>query len=477
MTRLSFERWMDNQPLREAAEKFSAEAESFLAVKNSSNTEDRIAARTHWQSLSAQYWDVLAALVDAQAEGSPEELRFDRQERLFIDFGYVDDDLTPASSEIKEILNPRISPGLFQYYHFSDFIAEAYAMIMEKPVTPPLSGFSLEGKVTEMDRQLDALTGRIKIIMPVALTSQGALPFEAESLLSDLCDNIKPYTETAMRTRKYREAPEKERQEMAVRHRAFTEAEKRIAVLLKAGDEENGEEEETKRLDEQEAAKLLGLIESAKSLARSMIFADLEIPKWERRIRKVAEEQEGIPPAVRRRRLRALLFSKKEYISFTAKSARRDPSQLCMTEQPPLSLDKAAAIVEEMASLDPDMLVVARVRMYGIPRVILVPGQGFGTYDWSDHTLLLPAFPINNLPDRAAAYALGTFRWDSDEDRIIKNGYELIRENRKKSILELGTSFNKDYHLWLTKEKKGYRILPRNTHKVFIQIFAPATPD
>jgi len=130
--------------------------------------------------------------VDAQAEGSPEELRFDRQERLFIDFGYVDDDLTPASSEIKEILNPRISPGLFQYYHFSDFIAEAYAMIMEKPVTPPLSGFSLEGKVTEMDRQLDALTGRIKIIMPVALTSQGALPFEAESLLSDLCDNIKP---------------------------------------------------------------------------------------------------------------------------------------------------------------------------------------------------------------------------------------------------------------------------------------------
>ena len=36
-----------------------------------------------------------------------------------------------------------------------------------------------------------------------------------------------------MRTRKFREAPEKERQEMAVRHRAFTEAEKQITALLK----------------------------------------------------------------------------------------------------------------------------------------------------------------------------------------------------------------------------------------------------
>ncbi len=95
--------------------------------------------------------------------------------------------------------------------------------------------------------------------------------------------------------------------------------------------------------------------------------------------------------------------------------------------------------------------------MYGIPRVIVVPGQGYGTYDWSDHTMLLPAFPLNNLPEKAAAYALGTFRWDSDEDRVIKNSYELIKENRGKSILDLSSSFYRDYFLWLTKEKKGYR--------------------
>ena len=37
----------------------------------------------------------------------------------------------------------------------------------------------------------------------------------------------------------------------------------------------------------------------------------------------------------------------------------------------------------------------------------------------------------------------------------------------------MAASFCKDYFLWMTKEKKGYRILPRGTHKVFIQMFAP----
>jgi hypothetical protein len=256
---------------------------------------------------------------------------------------------------------------------------------------------------------------------------------------------------------------------MAVRHRAFTEAEKQITALLKkkpeGGETEGG-------LEDQETAKLLGLIESARNLARNAVFASLEIPKWERRIRRAAEEQVGVPPAVRRRRLRDLLLAKREYISLTAKSARRDPSQLCSGESRPLALDRGASIVEELAALDPDMFMVARVRMYGIPRVILVPGQGFGTYDWNDHTLLMPAFPTYSA-ERAAAYALATFRWDSDEDRVLKNSYELIKENRNKTTLDLNTSFYKDYFLWLTKEKKGYRILPRNTHKVFVQMFAP----
>lgn len=471
MEKIIFNRWTDSQHVRDAMEKFSSLADQYLAVRNSSQTDERIAARRLWQEMSDMYWNILVAIVDAQAESCPDELVFDEQERLFIDFGFLHPDVTPAPPSLSDFLDPKVTPGLFQYYTFSDFIAEAYTMIMEKPVTPPRSGFSLSAKVVQLKKQLDTLKARTKIILPVVLIGQGALSSDVESILSDLHRCLDSYTEVQMRTRKYRETEEKDRQQMAVENHAFLEAEKRLMGFLKG----NGEEE--KGLAESEIQKVTSLLEGAKNLARTIVFVSQEIPKWDRKVKKTAAELSETSPAIRRKTLKNLLYAKKEYISLTAKSARRDTSQLCQTKKLPLTLGKAAVILEEQVSLDPDMLLVARIRMYGIPRVIVVPGQGYGTYDWNDHTLLLPAFPMNNLPERAAAYALGTFRWDSDEDRVIKNDYELIKENRGKSILDLCTSFYKDYFFWLTKEKKGYRILPRNTHKVFLQMFAPRNPE
>lgn len=75
------------------------------------------------------------------------------------------------------------------------------------------------------------------------------------------------------------------------------------------------------------------------------------------------------------------------------------------------------------------------------------------------------------------AYAVGTFRWDSDEDRKLKTPYENIKENKKKSLLAMSQSFCKDYSLWMTKEKKGYRILPSTTHKVFVDMFRTRPDD
>ena len=459
-----FKRWRDNQQIRDAAGKFSVLAERFLSVCNTSETEDRISARKRWTELSSMYWTLATALVDAQTEDFPDELAFDEQERLFLDFGFIHEELTPFHPELPKLLGARAPAGLFQYYSFSDYIAESYTMIMAKPVTPPRSGFSLDEKLAQLSKQLDSLKARTKVILPVVLAKFGIPSSEAESILSDLHRFLESHTEVQMRTRKYREADEKERQQIAIENHAFIEAERRIFNALKRNDEDEG-------LDEGEFGKMTKLLESAKILARNIVYVSQELVKWDRKVKKKAADLAAEAPAFRRRELRNMIEAKKEYVSLTAKSARLDDSQLCQSDKLPLAIDRAAAILEEMISLDPEMLLVARVRMYGIPRVILVPGQGYGTYDWNDHTLLLPAFPTYS-PERAIAYALGTFRWDSDEDRVLKNSYELIKENRDKSILDLNTSFYKDYFLWLTKEKKGYRVLPRNTHKVFLQMFA-----
>ncbi|MDI9371201.1 MAG: hypothetical protein QM446_09835, partial [Synergistota bacterium] len=413
-----------------------------------------------------------------------DELVFDEQERLFLDFGVVDQRLTPFHTDLPSALNSRAPAGLFQYYSFSDHIAECYSMVMSKPVTAPRSGYSIEAKLSVMRKQLDELKVRTMDVLPDLLGMGGVYPSEAEDILDDFFRCIRAYTEVQMRTRKFREADEKERQAMSVDNRAFTEAEKRIKGALKLKSEEEEEEIPDGDLDEYNlqppAPKLTEediktaelLISYNKSLSRNIIYVEQELIKWDRRVKKKAKDLEMEAPPFRRRELRNMLETKKEYITLTAKSARLDDSQLCQSDKPPFSIDKAAGLLEEMVALDPDMLVVARVRMYGIPRVIMVPGQGFGTYDWNDHTLLLPVFPTYSA-EKAALYALGTFRWDSDEDRVLKNSYDLIKENRNKSILELNSSFCKDYFLWMTKEKKGYRILPRATHRVFVQMFAP----
>ncbi len=111
MDTIGFARWSDNQPLLEATEKFAAAAKNYLAVRDSTETDDRIAARKLWQILSTQYWDVLVSLVDAHTEDLPDELLFDDRERLFIDFGYVSDELTPASPALREALSPKARLG------------------------------------------------------------------------------------------------------------------------------------------------------------------------------------------------------------------------------------------------------------------------------------------------------------------------------------------------------------------------------
>jgi hypothetical protein len=116
------------------------------------------------------------------------------------------------------------------------------------------------------------------------------------------------------------------------------------------------------------------------------------------------------------------------------------------------------------------MLRASRIRMYGIPRVILVPGQGLGVYDWEDNSLVIPIFAaVSDVKD--FCFALASFRWDNDEDRTLKDTYALLKVNKGKGIRALQEAFMNDYFLWISKERRGYRILPKEVSKWFKTFF------
>jgi len=468
--KIEFKRWKDSAEVANVAEETAKIGNRYLQYASSDKNEDKIQARKIWKQLSEKYWDLLFAIVDAQTESYPAALTFDEEERLFIDFGFLCDTLTPRNKKFDPTLSlqSKTVAGVFQCQTFSDFIAECWAMITKQPVPCPICGMAAEEKVKQLEEQLSALqekrdTSAKRFISRANNISQS----ELDDLLSDLKKYLISATKVSMRTKEFREAKEEIKQAMSQDRFRYSEAERVMNIQLSVSQRD---EEDPLGLPELE--EFTALHESTKILARKTVYVLQEDEKNQRRGKRIADACAQYSQQMMRRELKNMLTKKKEYMAVPAKLARAELSLLCPLDSEPALYEKLSKMAEELSALDMDMFSVPRIRMYGIPRIIFVPGPGWGTYDWGDHTILLPMFPTADA-EKSVAYGMGTFRWDSDEDRILKNAYENIKDNKGKSILEMAASFYKDYFLWITKEKKGYRILPRDTHKAFIQMFAP----
>ncbi|MDR2527679.1 MAG: hypothetical protein LBD04_01490 [Synergistaceae bacterium] len=470
VNKVEFSRWKNVPEVVKTAEEIGAAADRYLRIAASDTPEDKVQARKLWMQLSDKYWDMLYALVDAQTESFPAVLTFDEQERLFIDFGYLNDTITPRNKkfDLSVALKSKSSVGVFPYQAFSDFIAECWAMITGQSTPVPTCGIPTEKRIKGLEGQLTSLQQERDAELRMILSRDKNLSREElAEVLADMSQYLLTATKVSMRVKEYREAKDDVKQGMSQDRFRYNEAEKTMNIQLSIA-----QKDVIEPLGLPEYEEFMNLHEAIKILARKIVYTLQETEKSQRRARRVTAACAEFSQQMMRKELKNMLVKKREYMAVPAKTARCDLSFLNPQDSEPALYQTSSTMVEEMSNLDMDMFSVARIRMYGVPRVIFIPGQGFGTYDWADHTILLPVFPTTSV-EKALAYGLATFRWDSDEDRILKNTYENIKDNKGKSILEMAKSFYKDYFLWITKEKKGYRILPRDTHKTFVQMFAP----
>ncbi|GHS98615.1 hypothetical protein AGMMS50276_20740 [Synergistales bacterium] len=468
--KIEFERWKDVPEITKLSEEMYKLGLKYQQYVSSGKKDDKPLARKTWQQLSDKYWDLLYEVVDAQTESFPASLTFDKQERLFIDFGFLSDTLTPRNKkfDVEKALNSKAAPGVFQYESFSDFIAECWVAITNQPLTPPVIGVSIPDRINGMTAQLKALQEtRNAAFRTIVSRDKNIAGPELDSLCESLCENLVTATKVILRTKEFREAKEEYKQELSQARFRYTEAERVLDIQISIA-----QKDEMDPLGLPEVEEFEALHNSTRVLARKIVYTLQEEEKLLRRNKRIATECSQFSQKMMRTELRNMITKKKEYMAVPAKVARCEQSLLCPMDSEPMLYETASKLMERYGSLDMDMFTVARIRMYGLPRVIFIPGQGWGTYDWGDHTILLPMFP-NTSMEKSLAYGAGTFRWDSDEDRILKNTYENIKDNKGKSILEMAKSFYKDYFMWITKEREGYRILPRETHKAFIQMFAP----
>ncbi|MBQ3402435.1 MAG: hypothetical protein IJG65_03535 [Synergistaceae bacterium] len=469
---MSFKRWKDVPEVQDAVTKLADSAQKYSALLAENTTDSKSQAQKLWSAMSASYWDVLLALVDAQTKSMPATLTFDPEERLFIDLGCLPGVLNLNSKfDPKAWLTTKCAGDIFPVMTFSDYIAESWAAVTGNEAPVPVIGMSLNDRINTLNEELftaqgerDAFIDSLAAKYPTNLNLKQSLQIMDEFLISAMKVN--------MRVPEYREGDEATRQKLAQQRKAYNDAEKGIQLFVSSA-----QKNEANPLPIPQVEKFTAMHEKTKILAKEILYSQIDAVKIARRTKKITDTCSGMTDQMKRAELRAMITKKREYLTVPAKNARCDTSLLCQPDSMPIDYAKDFGIVREFTAMDVEMFNVPRVRMYGIPRVIFVPGQGLGTYDWSDHTIIIPAFPVGGN-DKSVSYALGTFRWDSDEDRKLKTPYEQqIKENRKKSLLALASSFYKDYSLWLTKEKRGYRILPRETHKVFTLMFTVKAED
>ena len=462
---MAFTRWKNNVELQEAVSKLQDSAYKYFRLLSDGSTDAKAQARKLWANMSSSYWDIVLALVDAQTQTMPSKLAFDAEERLFIDLGCLPGVLDLAENfDPQAFLQAKCSGGILPVMTLSDYIAETWAAITGNPAPEPVIGMSLDARVNFLTNMLEQYSkARDKELS--AVSSAYAPNLSATQLAQTMNDMLIPYMKVTMRTPEYREGDEAFRQKLAQQRKAYLDAENSMTLELNSA-----RKKENDPLPAPKAERFTAIHEATKILAREILYSQIDAMKIARRMKKITDECADFSANMKRSELRNMLVKKREYLAVPAKNARTDTSLLCNPDSTPIDYAESYKLLESMCRMDIPMFSVPRVRMYGLPRAIFVPGQGLGTYDWSDNSLLLPAFPTNG-EDKSVSYALATFRWDSDEDRKIKTPYEQIKENRKKSLLALASSFYKDYSLWMTKEKKGYRILPSETHKAFVQIF------
>ncbi|GHV28746.1 hypothetical protein FACS1894167_06660 [Synergistales bacterium] len=215
---------------------------------------------------------------------------------------------------------------------------------------------------------------------------------------------------------------------------------------------------------------VLALHDKTKFLASLIVHVTNEAERWKTRKAMSQKKFKGQGLPAMKLALRESFNNKRQFMMLAARSAKIDTSPLCQNKSMPLSPKRAGEIMMDLTPLDPDMLRSARIRMYGIPRVILVPGQGLGAYDWEDNSLIIPIFPaVSDVKD--ISYALGAFRWDNDEDRTLKDTYVLLKINKGKGIRQLQETFFVDYFLWISKERKGFKVLSKESSKWFKTFF------
>ncbi|HAJ78454.1 MAG TPA: hypothetical protein DCO75_01670 [Fibrobacteres bacterium] len=212
---------------------------------------------------------------------------------------------------------------------------------------------------------------------------------------------------------------------------------------------------------------IAGIIDNESALAR--INSEID---------DVAKKQSMTSPA----EIASALSREIEYLRDLVKlSANRLRLECCCFLRPgdlyftPKEIDSC---IDRITSFDPAIFDNPRVSIFGIPTVLLTPGNGNAIYDWKNNRIIVPLVPPSGNFMASIAYGMIEYRLDVDEDKKLLTSYgKLPRHAGTKSVFHLKNELTKDYITWMTLEYCGYKSMAGDLRKWFEHEIAPDRND
>lgn len=202
------------------------------------------------------------------------------------------------------------------------------------------------------------------------------------------------------------------------------------------------------------------------------------ITNKEKKLDNIKNEESSLTALEVENKVRSELEYLRDLVKLSAKRLRMESCPILRPNSKFFTIKELCLCLDRILEFDPQVFNNERVAVFGKPSILLVPGNGYGLYDWKYNRLIIPMVPQAGDFMTSIATAIIEYRLDVDVDKKLLTSYQKLPEQKAtRSMYALRSSLTKDYIKWMNSEYFGFKVLDKETRSWFEHEIAPNKTD
>ncbi|MBD3422041.1 MAG: hypothetical protein GF398_18165 [Chitinivibrionales bacterium] len=224
--------------------------------------------------------------------------------------------------------------------------------------------------------------------------------------------------------------------------------------------------------------QLRKMTQAIEEISRKIVNADVKIASLKEEIGVIEQQQTCLSPLEFENKIREEIEYVRDLAKLCAKRIHAESCPFAVAEEVLFTPDKIQQTMQRVLEFDPHVFHNDRVVFMGKPHILVVPGYGYGTYDWKGNRFIIPLRAPRQDFSASLTNAVIEYRLDVDEEKSLITSYARLPHCKGvRSVLQIKGYLIKDYIGWINSESRGYKILPRETRAWIESEVAPSKND